>query len=114
MKEDKKKVYDFAVEWLDKYMNPEIPDCELEKGFADACFTIGFEMDCGESFGAAYDPEGFHDADELRKIIDKVQDIHVLGTAIFSRWRYFTHWACSAFDREWFIVALTRLVELTK
>ena len=51
------------------------------------------------------------------KIIDNVQ---ILGSAIYSKWRYFNHWAYSGSsilepeNKKWFIIALTRLAELTK
>ncbi len=111
---DKEKVHNFAIHWLGKYQDWETPDSELEERFASDCISLGFGMDCGESFKTAYSSDAFQNADDLKKIIGSVQDIRILGNAVFSQWRYFTHWACSAPDREWFIIALSRLGELTK
>ncbi len=111
---DKGKIHDFAIRWLEKYQDRETPDSELEERFASECILLGFEMDCGESFKAAYGSDAFSCAAALERKINQVQDIRVLGNAVFSQWRYFTHWACSALDREWFIISLSRLGELTK
>ena len=57
--------------------------------------------------------------DELDKVIDEVNDIQLLGSAIYSRWRYFNHWAYDATsilefeNRSWFILALSRLAVLS-
>lgn len=55
----------------------------------------------------------------LNRIIDDVTDIPLLGSAIYSQWRYFNHWACDAAEilapqnRAWFILALSRLALLS-
>ncbi|MCI9536239.1 MAG: hypothetical protein HFG53_15815 [Lachnospiraceae bacterium] len=111
---DKKRIHEFSLYWLGKYKKPETQDYELEEGFASECFSLGFEMDCGKAFESVYGSAAFHNADDVKKISSSVQDVQILGNAIFSKWRYFTHWAHSAPDREWFIIALSRLAELTK
>ena len=108
------EIHNFAIKWLAKYKDPETPENELEERFAGECFSLGFEIDCGKAFEAAYGSAAFHDASELKKISRSVQDVQILGNAVFSKWRYYTHWACSALDREWFIIAFSRLAELTK
>ena len=56
---------------------------------------------------------------ELEKIINDVTDISLLGSAIYSRWRYFNHWSYSGTEilepqnRNWFITALTQLEKLS-
>lgn len=56
---------------------------------------------------------------ELNKVIDDVTDIQLLGSAIYSRWRYFNHWAYNATDilkaenRAWFLLALGRMQVLS-
>ena len=61
-----------------------------------------------------------YDARALDTIIENVNDISLLGSAIYSRWRYFNHWAYDAAEilsmpnRSWFIIALNRLAELCK
>lgn len=85
----------FAVKWFDKFRDIKTVSHEVEDpAFADECFSLGFEMDCGKAFETAYpDMKAFSDYRELDKIIDSIDDIHLLGCALFSRWRYFTHWA---------------------
>ena len=60
-----------------------------------------------------------YDSIALDKIIDDVTDISLLGSAIYSRWRYFNHWAYDGAEilaqnnRAWFILALSRLAFLS-
>ncbi|MEA4929552.1 MAG: hypothetical protein VB104_12880 [Candidatus Limiplasma sp.] len=116
-----KKVHAFAVKWSDKFRDSKTVTAEIEDpAFADACFSLGFKMDCGKAFMSAYpDTDAFHDYRELSKIVDHIRDTQLLGSAIFSRWRYFTHWAGPGTDilafenRSWFITAFGRLERLT-
>lgn len=56
----------------------------------------------------------------LDRIIDNVMDIPLLGSAIYSQWRYFNHWAYSGAEilepenRAWFLLALERLIFITE
>ena len=56
----------------------------------------------------------------LDRVIDDVTDTHLLGSAIYSRWRYFNHWAYDGAEilepenRAWFILALNRLALLSE
>ena len=74
---------------------------------------------CGNAFEDAFpDTNAFNDYKALDKIIEQVQDVSLLGSAIFSKWRYITHWSfgeqlLSAQNRPWFILAFGRLVALT-
>lgn len=49
-------------------------------------------MVCGQSFTMTY-PEVnvFYDYAHLEYVIDEVTDVQLLGSAIFSEWRYITH-----------------------
>ena len=81
--------------------------------FARDCEALGFEMDCGHSFTEAYG-EGWNEVEHLKAIIDKVDDINIIGAGLFSRWRYYNHWAYSGpgeKDKEWFLILLHRLKE---
>ena len=86
--------------------------------FGARCKDLGFEMDCGDKFVAQYAHPGcspFSNAKDLQKVIAEVDDLKVLGVAIFSQWRYLTHWnTCGdALDvKLWFVTALKRLAEL--
>mgnify|MGYP003517684467 FL=1 len=116
-----KQIHDFAVKWCDKFRDPNFDYIELENHYiADDCATLGFEMDCGHAFTEKYGQAPFYNYEELEKIIDDITDIFLLGSAIYSRWRYFNHWAYSGEEileqqnREWFIIAFSRLALLSE
>lgn len=89
---DTRKIHDFADKWFDKFRDQNINYIELVDHFmADDCATLGFEMDCGKAFETKYGKAVFDDR-ELAKVIDAVVDINLLGSAIYSRWRYFNHY----------------------
>lgn len=118
---DNKMIHEFAVLWFSKFRDTKTTGYDLaeDPSFADTCFSFDFKMDCGEAFIASYSPNTFNDYRELDKIIDSVDDIPLLGSAIFSKWRYFNHWAydpneiTEADSRAWFITAFSRLERLT-
>ena len=76
-------------------------------------------MDCGKAFEAVFpDSNAFNDYEAFNKIIEQVQDINMLGSAIFSKSRYITHWSYSVSlvspeNRLWFKLAFERLTVLT-
>ena len=114
-----KQIHDFAVKWCDKFRDQNINYIELVDHFmADDCAALGFEMDCGHAFSEKYG-QAVNNHEALDRIIDDVTDIPLLGSAIYSRWRYFNHWAydaaeiLSAENRTWFILALSRLALLS-
>ncbi|MDH6363080.1 hypothetical protein M2139_000055 [Enterococcus sp. PF1-24] len=116
---DMTQIHNFAVKWSDKFRDQDINYIELVDRFmADDCDALCFEMDCGKAFETKYGSAVYDDR-ELTKIIDSVVDINLLGSAIYSRWRYFNHWAYTGAEilepknREWFILALGRLMLLS-
>lgn len=117
---DMKQIHDFAVKWCDKFRDPNSNYIELVDHFiADDCAALGFEMDCGHAFSEKYG-QASSNHEILNRIIDDVTDIHLLGSAIYSRWRYFNHWAYDGAEilqpenRSWFILALNRLALLSE
>ncbi|MEG0694100.1 MAG: hypothetical protein RR444_13690, partial [Oscillospiraceae bacterium] len=88
------EIHSFAIKWFNLFCNIKTICSEVEDtSFADECFTLGFEMDCGKAFETAYpDVKAFTDYRELDKIVEGITDIAILGSAIFSKWRYLTHW----------------------
>lgn len=113
-----KEIHEFVIRWFEKYRSPNTTEAEVEEGFADECFTLGFEMDCGKSFESAFpDTNALNDYTALNRIIDQVQDVHLLGSVIFSKWRHVTHWTetdlLAPQYRNWFITAFSRLNVLT-
>lgn len=114
-----KQIHDFAVKWCDKFRDQNINYIELVDHFmADDCDALGFEMDCGHAFSEKYG-QAVNNHEALDKIIDDVTDIPLLGSAIYSQWRYFNHWAYTGAEisepqnRAWFILALSRLALLS-
>lgn len=112
---DMKRIHDFAVKWCDKFRDQNINYIELVDHFmADDCAALGFEMDCGHAFSEKYG-QAVSNHEALDRIIDDITDIPLLGSAIYSRWRYFNHWAYTGEEilepknRAWFILALSRL-----
>lgn len=116
---DVNQIHEFAVKWVDKFRNQKINYIELVDHYmADDCAALGFEMDCGHAFERVYGA-AVSNSEELDKVIDDITDISLLGSAIYSRWRYFNHWAYNAAEilepknRIWFILALSRLALLS-
>ena len=117
---DMKQIHDFAVKWCDKFRDRNINYIELaDRYMADDCAALGFEMDCGHAFESVYG-NAIYKCNELKKVIDDIIDISLLGSAIYSRWRYFNHWSYSGAEilepenREWFIIAFSRLALLSE
>lgn len=113
------QVYEFATKWLAKFRDQNISYVELvEHYLQEDCKALDFQMDCGQAFENEYG-NAVHNTEALDKIIDEVTDIKLLGSAIYSRWRYFNCWAYDAAEillpenRSWFILALSRLAMLT-
>lgn len=115
---DFEKINYFARKWrwkiLDRY--PDIGECV----FSDECFEMGFGMDLGKSMQRAFPGKDVHLPTGLREIINEINDVFLLGTAIFSYWRAQTHWAdwCGMAiygdePREWLQIAFERLIALT-
>ena len=112
------KIFIFTRKWIKKFSDKNINYLELvDSYFADDCNSLGFEMDCGKAFQEKYG-KAVYNSKELDLILDQISDISLLGSAIYSRWRYFNHWAYSAEEileeenRKWFLLALNRLSEL--
>lgn len=115
--DNRQKIHSFALKYLGLYGNPKTSEEEVEIGFGEQCFSLGFEMDCGRKFMDAYSSEAFYKYEKLDEIIETVDDIALLGSAIFSRWRFVTHWDESSLlkneNRLWFIAAFKRLAAIT-
>ena len=117
---DMKQIHEFAVKWREKFRDPNIGYVELVDDYmAEDCASLGFRMDCGHAFSEKYG-EASNKHEALARIIDEVTDIPLLGSAIYSQWRYFNHWAYSGAEilqpenRAWFILALDRMEFLSR
>lgn len=115
-----KQIREFAIKWADKFQQRDIDCLELtDHHMADECAALGFVMDCGHGFSEKYG-DAVYDHESLERIIGQITDIPLLGSAIYSRWRYFNHWAymdeeiLEPQNRAWFTIALGRLEELAQ
>ena len=112
-------IHSFAVRYLDMFNDPQVNYLEFERNLGEECQRLGFDMDTGESFIKQYSEKAFYNTEELECIINALNSIELLGNGIFSRWRYITHWAgvsaslLSEENKKWFLIALSRLAELT-
>ncbi len=123
---DKIKLIDintFVEKYIDYFLTKFAPDSPSyydlfdSPTFPEECWILGFEMDCGASFNAAYGEEAWNTNKGLSAVIDKADDIKILGSALFSQWRYFNHWSyghATEEDKEWFLTVLRRMKELIK
>ena len=118
--ENRKQIYNFVIKWRDKFRDQNINYIELvDHWMADDCAALGFEMDCGHAFFEKYG-RAANNFEALKKIIDEVTDIPLLGSAIYSRQKYFNHWAYSGEEilesqnREQFILIFSRLALLSE
>lgn len=114
-----KKIHRFALIWMQLYKNYKtVPGIYFESCFflGEWLDELGFTMDCGNSLEKKFPgADGFRDNEAFKRILQKI-DIETLGNAIFSQWRYWNHWAMDTMhekDYDWFIIAFTRLAELT-
>ena len=113
MEERNQKIIEFANKWIPKFADSNVSCYDLvDTDFADDCFELKFEMDCGESLNNRFSIT----LEEALTVLDQIDDIDFLGAAIFSYWRYFNHWAWDASEidehRDWFITTLEKLKEL--
>lgn len=83
--------------------------------FANECWSLGFEMDCGHSFIKAMGEDLWNSSEGLAERVHEIDDVKFIGSAIFSQWRYFNHWSYSGptdDNIEWFKIMFHRLREL--
>lgn len=73
-------------------------------------FGLGFEMDCGHAFEETYGLR-LGDARDAERGFPGVDDVAVLGSAVFSQCRFLTHWSNGYRERDaaWLVAALKRL-----
>lgn len=119
-KEIKKKIHEFAEKYYHIFLDPKTTSADVDEPFfGDECARVGFEMDCGKTFTGYYEEKSMYDTSGLMEVINDIYDPMVLGSGIFSKWRYITHWSfCSSCldedNRLWFSLALKKLMDLTE
>ncbi|MGM9681862.1 MAG: HNH endonuclease [Eubacteriales bacterium] len=112
-------IHRFAEKWYSIFKEPpQNAEQIFESILGNDCIALGFELDCGQSFSQKYlNGELFYRAESLKKLIDTVDDIWILGNAILSNWRRIQHWSFeSGFtdeNRAWFLMTFRRLKDLS-
>ncbi len=108
----------FSNKYLSLFRNPEVTDKEIADELSEWMFEHGVVMDCGESLHAMF-PEfkALYSVREFGLIVSKICDVNILLTAIFSKYRYISHWSyeeklTGIENRNWFILAFQRVLEL--
>jgi len=116
--EGKKAIFLFAKKWEQFFLSDMPSELEFEENFGEACISLGFQMDCGKEFSRLYPDCFYTDDNALHKTIESIRDVDLLGSAVFSQWRYLTHWAYSMELNhktcDWFATALRQMRNLTE
>ena len=111
------EIGEFACAYLELYRDEGADEAQLQEGFREACEGLGFDMACGDRFAARYPEAALYDASALKGAINLIEDIALLGSAIFFKWRYVTQWSegelADSENRAWFDIALERLAVLS-
>lgn len=114
----RKRLHEYAVRFYDLYTDPQTEEHEVEAGFPELCASLGLRMDSGRRFISAYSQGAFDRSSDLRGMAGSIKDVELLGSAIFSKWRYITHWTNEDLltdeNRLWFCIAFDRLSQLTE
>lgn len=111
----KEKVVAFCDKWIELFSNENTSYLTLmdDSSFAEDCCLFDWEMDCGNAFFQKYKCKSFNDA---LPYINQEDTIALLGSLLFSHWRYFNHWAYSGIEileyRNWFVIVLQRIKSL--
>lgn len=111
-----RRIHRFAEKYLKLYSSVDTSYIQLESvEFAQECESLGFEMDCLNSFERQYPGAGSNN-ETMWDACQHITDIDLLGSAIFSQWRYYTHWSqTNLADREvrqWFVYGFQRMLDL--
>lgn len=113
------KVNNFAMTWLNKFRDPTISYKKLvSHNFGEECSELGFQIYCGYTFFEKY--KDINKLESFKKILNGIKNIDLLGSAIYSKWSYFSTWTYDGSEilekknREWFILALEHLAKPSK
>ena len=91
-KERYEKIYSFSRKWLDLYSSENTRPQDLEDTcFAKECEELEFKMDAEKAFNRKHSCATVS-TEVMRATCRGETDIDLLGSAIYSHWRYLTHW----------------------
>lgn len=115
---ENKDINAFAREYLALFTDQKTQERMLAERFGEQSQALGFVMDGGRGFVEEYSGDAYDNTPDLLKIIGSVTDPMLLGSAIYSRWRYITRWSGESLldeaNRSWFVAALGRLEDMTR
>ena len=112
----REELHEFTMRWIPRFETWGYTQLFDGPEFADDCRALGFEMDSGRAFTEAF--QGcFRDPITTEAAIADCDDVGLLGSGLFSGWRYYNHWndfgSFEPEERAWFGVVLQRLAELS-
>ena len=105
---DFSKAHEFSVKWYDAFSKWDGTGKLFdETAFSQDASACGFYMDCGNMFKKVF-PEYAYGTTDIRSMLDENKDIdlQLIGSELYSQWRYFNHWAMtgpSEKDIQWFL-----------
>jgi len=114
-----KRINDVCKKWLEVFKKDGVMLYELEdKDFGNDFYAQEFDADKVQVFEERY-PGAFHDLEGFKKVVGEIDDISFLGDAIYSKWRYVTHWETETNlltekNHDWLVLALSQLENLTR
>lgn len=119
---NRKTIHLFAAVWLSRFQrHAQQPSDFFIKDFShwfgEECRLLGFKMDSGEMYSERIKEERLK-SDGKAADLDLIPNIYnweTLGSALFSQWRYLTHWEMAPLEKAlpeylpWFILMLKQL-----
>lgn len=115
---DRQAVHVLAEKHLSRFYSRKVYSVNWdEEAFRDFD-RAGLVMDGGKSFVRACGADAFLEPLPLLRRINRIDDADVLGSALYSKWRYLTHVTMGdtghAWENAlWFVIVLLRLSQLT-
>ena len=114
----KKDIVNFAQKYIDffekKFGSDKSKDWFFGYDyFAKDCEALGFEMDCAIAFRSV-DEESWPSSEVLKANLDKFNDISIIGSGLYSKWRAFNHWGspleANEDTKQWYLILLRHLI----
>ncbi len=107
-------VHAFAEKYHDAFADPASTRESIEAmDFAEECYQMNFGNDAGRKFIVMTpNVDAFNKVEDLRKVIDMLDGVAVLGSACFGKWT--SKDDLTAEDKKWFEIVLGRMMELTE
>lgn len=114
-------IKEFTEKYIDYFLNDFDPESSSYYDLFDSsvfpheCWSLGFEMNCAQNFIETYGEEAWRNERGLSGVIDKMNNLGIMGSGLFSQWRYWSHWSwgkATEEDKKWFLMLLRRMQEL--